>query len=275
MGEIMQDLSASALAAAIEANQFAFWANIRHLPQVEFRDDEEMLWLITGLPFAGFNVVGRARFAPDEVDARVKETLAHFQSRRLPMLWAVGPSTRPTNLGRSLETHGLTRASGDPAMAADLLALNEESPESPSLTIERVGNVEMLGKWMQVWCAGFELPDPVGSALFDMEVAVGLDEHLPRRLYLGFLRGEPVATSLLFLGAGVAGIYGVTTLPHAQRHGIGTVMTLAPLREARAMGYRVGVLFSSSLGIGVYRRLGFQEYFKFSQYEWTGGNKQE
>jgi GNAT superfamily N-acetyltransferase len=131
-----------------------------------------------------------------------------------------------------------------------------------------------LRTWAQVWGAGFEMPDSASRALFDMEAKLGL-EGLPRRFYLGFLRGEPVATSLLFLGAGVAGIYGVTTLPPARRQGIGTITTLAPLREARAMGYRVGILFSSAMGAGVYRRLGFQEYFKHGHYIWTGESERD
>jgi len=269
VSETLQNVSATALVPAIEANQFAFWANLCGLPQVEFRDDEESLWFITGIPLTGFNVVGRARFTPDKVDAKIEETLAHFRSRRVPMLWAVGPSTQPTDLGGRLEAHGLTHAGHDLAMAGDLLMLNEELPQPPTMTVECVSDLEMLRAWAQVWGAGFEMPDSASRALFDVEAKVGL-ENLPRRFYLGFLRGEPVATSLLFLGAGVAGIYGVTTLPSVRRQGIGTIMTLAPLREARAMGYRVGVLFSSPMGAGVYRRLGFHEYFKHSHYIWTG-----
>ena len=37
-------------------------------------------------------------------------------------------------------------------------------------------------------------------------------------------------------------------------------MTAEPLRAARALGYRVGVLQSSEAGHSVYRRLGFADY---------------
>jgi hypothetical protein len=47
-------------------------------------------------------------------------------------------------------------------------------------------------------------------------------------------------------------------------------MTLAPLMDAREMGYRIGTLQSSEMGLNVYRRLGFKEYCRVSQYVWAG-----
>jgi len=57
-------------------------------------------------------------------------------------------------------------------------------------------------------------------------------------------------------------------VPEARRQGIGAAITLAALRDARAMGYRVGVLGASSAGYTVYKRIGFEEYCKIGIYEW-------
>jgi predicted acetyltransferase len=86
--------------------------------------------------------------------------------------------------------------------------------------------------------------------------------------YLAFLNGQSVATSQLFLSAGVAGIYNVTCVPEARGQGIGAAITQAPLLDARAIGYRVGILQASKLGYPVYRRLGFQDFGKMSLYLW-------
>jgi predicted acetyltransferase len=99
---------------------------------------------------------------------------------------------------------------------------------------------------------------------------VGLDEDSPLRSYLGRLDGEAVAASSLLVAAGVAGIYNVATLSEARRQGLGTAVTLEALREARELGYRIGVLQSSAMGFGVYRRLGFEQHGTYHVYVGTG-----
>jgi ribosomal protein S18 acetylase RimI-like enzyme len=60
----------------------------------------------------------------------------------------------------------------------------------------------------------------------------------------------------------------VATLPAARRRGIGSALTLRALLEGRARGYRVGVLAAEEAGVGLYRRLGLQEYCKIGCYLW-------
>ncbi len=97
-------------------------------------------------------------------------------------------------------------------------------------------------------------------------------EESPWRSYVGRLDGEVVTTASLAPAVGIGGIYNVATLPKARRQGLGAAMTLTALREARELGCRIGILQSSAIGLGVYRRLGFERYSTYSVYVGTGQN---
>ncbi len=75
--------------------------------------------------------------------------------------------------------------------------------------------------------------------------------------------------SVLLLHAGIAGIYGVATLPETRKQGIGAALTLYTMREARALGYRVAILAPSHMGLHMYQTLGFQEVGMTYYYLWA------
>jgi len=150
----------------------------------------------------------------------------------------------------------------------DLSALPEKASIPEELEIEQVRDEESLAAWKGTLAQGFGEGPVEAEWVGEMYRRLGLGDDGPWRHYLGRLGSEPVATSTLFLGAGVAGIYFVSTIERARRRGIGAALTLAPLQEAREMGYRLGVLGASPIGYPVYRRLGFREYCRICLYEW-------
>jgi GNAT superfamily N-acetyltransferase len=121
-----------------------------------------------------------------------------------------------------------------------------------------------------VFTRGYDVPDWAARAWAEATAAAGL-EAAPWRVHVGRLDGQPVACAIALVGGGAVGLYGVATVPEARGRGIGAAITLAPLVEAAAEGHRHAVLFSSDMGLPVYRRLGFAEPgVSISRYLWLG-----
>ena len=123
MDTIVQDVSTTAVVPALEANMVAFWALYGRTPGAELYEAEELVRFLTGLDEPLFNAVLRAHLTPATVDSAIATTLAEVGSRRVPMIWWVGPSTRPADLALHLERHGFTHAESaitvaEPVMAA-------------------------------------------------------------------------------------------------------------------------------------------------------------
>jgi len=191
-----------------------------------------------------------------------------MRAHGVPDSWHVGPSMRPTDLGQRLVAHGFEYGGDDIGMAADLSALPEEVPTPEGFVVERVRDEEGLAAWVETLGSGFGEGPVEAEWVGGVYRRLGFGDQGTLRHYLGRLDGEPVATSTLFFGAGVAGVYFVSTVERARRRGIGAAVTLAPLREARDLGYETGVLGSSEMGYPVYRRLGFEERCRIGLYEW-------
>ena len=255
-------------AAVIEANIVDYWRTCcAHMPGAQFHEDDEMTWFVTGVTSAPwYNQVMVTQLAAEEVDKRIDEALELFAGRELPMLWSVTGSTRPPDLARLLQARGLIQAGTLTGMAVDLEVLMDDLPAPQGFAVEQVRDAAAFRRWRRAYVDGFEMPEGAARALIDCYATIGFDDDPPFRHYIGVLGGKTVASATLFLGAGVAGVWHVGTIPAARRQGIGAAMTLATLKDARALGYAVGTLYASEMGTAVYRRMGFQEYGKAVQY---------
>jgi ribosomal protein S18 acetylase RimI-like enzyme len=262
---IQTDPSDEALVTAIRANMSDLFRLMSRTATAEGLENDKFTRWHSPLPHPWFNgVLSTAPFEETD-DAFIEETVLYFRGMGVDTFtWWMDPPLRASDWKPALSQHGFGFSDNTPGMAAVLQALDESQPPVDGLEVRAAADDESLRAWAHVFTLGYGMPLDWEDIIFDIWLKLGLD--LPVRNYLGYLNGEPVSTSCLFLGGGAAGIYSVATLPEARGKGIGAALTLKPLQDARAMGYRIGVLQSSKMGFGVYKRLGFRHLCQIENY---------
>ncbi len=256
----LTDFSPDVLATAIEKNGVDCCLSWADWPEMELHRNDRMVWTITDVAFPFFNNVFNARLPEEGIERAIAETLEPFRQREVPAFWWTGPATRPVALGQYLERAGLEHGFEAPAMAVDLQGMNESTSPPAGFAIEEVVDEDTLRQWCDVMTPVYQFPDFAAGPWFKMLASQGLGREKRLRHFLARLDDKPVATASLYLGGGVAGLSSIGTLPDHRHRGIGMALTVAVLQEARRAGYRIGVLFSSVMGLPMYRRIGFREY---------------
>jgi len=255
-----------------EENLLARFAYFNRAPQGRLYRRPEYTWFSTDITFPSyvFNIILQAQFrsmnsAYRQVDAIVEDC----QTRRIPLFWCTGPSTRPVNLGCHLEEHNFKHAMRGQGMTMALDRMKKDIHPVHDFTVERVQTPQQLAQFVNVLAANANMPDPIAKVWYDFELALGFDPYWPRQRYLGIWQGKPIATSTIMAGAGVAGLCHVATLPEGRGQGIATAISKVALEDAYRLGYRTGVLLSTPMGVNVYKRLGFQTVEEHDIYFWN------
>ena len=117
MNNILQNISPSTIPLAMDANKMAFGALLGRLPHAEFHEEPGLCWFETGVPSGLFNGVLQTNIEPAALPTTIERVLTHFQQRRLPFQWHIGPSSSPTNFGDLLDANGIGHVEDEPGMA--------------------------------------------------------------------------------------------------------------------------------------------------------------
>jgi ribosomal protein S18 acetylase RimI-like enzyme len=257
---ILSDPKEDELASAVHENLYALFRSMQAIPGCELAEKEELSLHHSFPTNPMFKGAWKTRLPAEETEVKIDEVMDWFNQRDAPsFFWWTDPQTKPLDLAEQLMKRGFDgNLEGDPGMVLDLRELNENIPFPSQLKIKRAIDQESLEDWRDIFCEAYGSQTSHGQAWIEATLAAG-QENAPWQLYVGYLEGDPVSTSMIFNGAGVTGVYAVGILPAFRNMGIGSAMTLKPLSNARQQGYHYAVLFSSRLGSPVYKRLGFRE----------------
>lgn len=246
------------IAAAIELNHLAALREFAQGDQSELLVNREMIRVCSGIAYPLLNFVARPRFDPREAQDRISAIAAYFGERHLPYLVYLHPSARPPDLGSQLQKHGL-----EPWGIQDGLALEQLNPQvhtNNDVQIQVASDAATLDEAAEVYAGAYHLPPGATSYMRSVMMTALYDPAV--YVYLARLHGIPAGTVTLVLKAGVAGLYGLGTLPDYRGHLVGTGLMVRAILDAGGLGFHTAVLQGPPGGVRLYRRLGFETYFR-------------
>jgi ribosomal protein S18 acetylase RimI-like enzyme len=260
--ESIGKLSPRSAASAIEDNVYTFFAEIGKNRDIFLHMGHRIKW-IDARPSVWPNYLFDARFDTATVDQSIRLIKSHIERREAPAQWFIGPGLNSVELDRSLRKNGFNSTVQWPGMAVELLKMNTGFHGPDRLTIETVRTEESLALWVEIVSRAM-----FGNGFMSIELFRNFLTNKKVYIYLAFLNKTAVATSLLFISSGIGGLFLISTLPEYRNRGIGKAMTLAPLLDARKLGYRIGGLFATQLGEVIYRKIGFEQCCNFEIYQY-------
>lgn len=261
----LTDLSTAAVIRANRANLYELFRNLEHSSFMEFTRADGILRWSCPMQYAWFNSILCARDATPADEIYIEESLAYFKSKNTSdiSLW-LEDGVDLASWEALLTPRGFKLEEGPYGMSVDLDHLIEGINLPSGAEIKIVDDEKSMRDCAYAILNGYGFPPNWKEVTDNFVLGLGLDT--PYRSYVAYWDGKPVSTAAVLFGEAVAGIYTVATVPEARGKGFGAAVTLAPLLDARKMGYRVGTLQASEMGYPVYKRMGFKEDYRVGSF---------
>lgn len=267
----LDDIRPEEIVRACEQNYIDYWRSSGRAPYANFSDEGGITRCITGLPQEIFNVVLSCRLHHREVDQKLDAMIGQLRAQRVTLIWHVGQTTEPGNLGEHLEDRGYPNDYNLTAMAVDLEKDDTRIKLPENVAVKTVTGQEDSREWVECLTKSWESPPEVAAWMLPnpcFNISAERDESLslPRTMYLGLLDGRPVSAAMLFWSADIAGLQAVGTVHSGRGKGMGAAVVRAALDGARSLGFRYVVVLSTVEGVGLYKKVGFKAFGKLPEH---------
>lgn len=258
----------AAILKAFEAN---LWDRAAFLPRVRkdavVEDATDLLLVDSGLPNPAFNTIGKSslhpRFGTDRVEAAIK----HFQSKKLPFTWIIGPLSGHGAMEPTLKGFGLSCPEDEWVMTMSLDTVNIPGAVPAGLDVKLVATAAGVEHYADVLTATSTPAADESIKTFYTDTKDGvLAPASPLRLYVGYVGAEPVAVLEAFSAHGILNLYGRSALASTRGKGYAPGLILAALKDAKKAGLRLASLQTPEAGRAAYERLGFKPAGRIASY---------
>jgi GNAT superfamily N-acetyltransferase len=244
---------------SIEQNFFAigrYWGTLNS----EIFQSQSIAAMSTGILAADLNWAWNEIPLEPQDTGNIAKIKKFYKRLDLPFWWWVYPSGQGSRSRNFFESNGLKYLTAIPCLAFDLTLLPAAIHSESEGRVILVQNHKDLSLWEKLSFAGFEFTDNAEISYHRFVASFDINEQSPQKLFLAYMDGMPVASSILFINKDTAGIYFVSTLPAYRGKGIGLALTNYTMLYAKKLGLNLCILQASELGLNMYMRAGFNKY---------------
>lgn len=262
MADAVPPPCADARVAGVEGNLLTFMRELAELDLFDHEPDPDVTTWSCDVPFALFNGIIGARFAPTEARERAHRLLASFLGRGGPLLWWTTPSTTSPELEGTLLDAGL-QCSATPGMHVRLDAAVPVPAGEARIAVTTPDDLTIT---VDTMCEGFGDPDYARSTMHEAFRRLAQKERLVN--VLAWCDDQPVAAGSLWVDGETAGLYNIVTHETFRGRGIGAAVTAMLMEQGRARGCTEAILHATEMALPVYERLGFETVCSVQQFLW-------
>lgn len=228
-----------------------------------FSEDEDTAEFWSGYSAAWINGVFRTNGSAKNLDEIIARTLR--KNPAVPMLWRVGVLTNePERVGEALRARGLRDAGKVPALAlmpGQLVA----SQQCSELKVRVVSTPAEVIDWLEPYCTGFSLNDTIRE-YFKQFITGRLNSSHTEAWFVGYVENEPVCCAYYLTTSEITVIYNVSTLADFRNRGFGRLLVEAAIKHAWQQSSYPIALYSSEMGLSLYRRIGFTDVYQLGEF---------
>lgn len=204
------------------------------------------------------NLVVHTDIEEKDADQKIKTVVDFYQKNAVAWTWVINPISKPDNLARYLEQNNFAYLEEYPSLYYDL---SKRIPEKifNKYDIREAKPEDQLREWIKPISEGFPSSDK-GEGFREVNAGLPHGPGTSLRQIMIFDRNQVVTAGTLFLNKEAAMIYNIATRTSARRKGLGTILTVYMMQEAKRLGYQHCFLDSTTSGFNLYHNLGFKVY---------------
>ena len=217
------------IVARADANYFEAMSAFAYVADgCEVRDRDGIRLVRSNMPVAWLNIAFITRPLLDPA-TQIRHAITYFDAHKLPFIVRIREGLDAA-AERAVEAQGLHYTDSVPGL---VLPIDEASsaPAPAQLEIRSARDAAVFIDHRQMVVSAFDMPDALAAQFFSERLLDVIDAEL----YVGYVDGQPVASSALIATHRVAGVYNVGCLPAHRRRGFGEAMTWHAVRRGAEM----------------------------------------